>query len=171
MFPGAPRPHKGVEDVLIALDKLNQPDLKLVIVGSNPYDDYDKKLIKKWGNRIVKLSKFPVETMPEVLAAADVVVVPQRKNYTTLAQFPLKLTDGMAMGKPILSTKVGDIPQILGDTGYLVEPDSPEEIAEQDIAGARAKMETRLKPKSDMFICRPLPRIWKRLDERVVASK
>ena len=106
MFPGAPRPHKGVEDVLIALDNLNQPDLKLVIVGSNPYDNYDKKLIEKWGNRIIKLSKFPVETMPEVLAAADVVVVPQRKNYTTLAQFPLKLTDGMAMGKPILSTKV-----------------------------------------------------------------
>ena len=131
MFPGAPRPHKGVEDVLIALDKLNKPDLKLVIVGSNPYDDYDTKLIEKWGNRIIKLSKFPVETMPEVLAAADVVVVPQRKNYTTLAQFPLKLTDGMAMGKPILSTKVGDIPEILGDTGYLVEPDSPHEIAEQ----------------------------------------
>ncbi|MEL7243554.1 MAG: glycosyltransferase family 4 protein [Cyanobacteria bacterium J06573_2] len=131
MFPGSPRPHKGVEDVLIALDELNQPDLKLVIVGSNPYDDYDKKLVEKWGNRIIKLAKFPVETMPEVLAAADVTVVPQRKNYTTLAQFPLKLTDGMAMGKPVLSTKVGDIPDILGDTGYLVEPDSPNEIAEQ----------------------------------------
>ncbi|MEO1184810.1 MAG: glycosyltransferase family 1 protein, partial [Cyanobacteria bacterium J06636_27] len=49
MFPGSPRPHKGVEDVLIALDELNQPDLKLVIVGSNPYDDYDKKLVGKWG--------------------------------------------------------------------------------------------------------------------------
>lgn len=131
MFPGSPRPHKGVEDVLIALDELNQPDLKLVIVGSNPYDDYDKKLVEKWGNRIIKLAKFPVETMPEVLAAADVTVVPQRKNYTTLAQFPLKLTDGMAMGKPVLSTKVGDIPDILGDTGYLVEPDSPNQIAEQ----------------------------------------
>lgn len=131
MFPGAPRPHKGVEDVLIALDILNEPDLKLAIVGSNPYDDYDKKLMEKWGNRIIKLSKFPVETMPEVLAAADVVVVPQRKNYTTLAQFPLKLTDGMAMAKPVLSTKLGDIPEILGETGYLVEPDSPEQIAEE----------------------------------------
>jgi len=131
MFPGAPRPHKGVEDVLIALDKLNRPDIKLVIVGSNPYDDYDKKVIKKWGHRVIKLSKYPVETMPKVLAAADVVVVPQRKNYTTLAQFPLKLTDGMAMAKPVLSTTVGDIPEILGDTGYLVEPDSPHEIAEQ----------------------------------------
>ncbi|MGD1914329.1 MAG: glycosyltransferase family 4 protein [Rivularia sp. (in: cyanobacteria)] len=131
MFPGAPRPHKGVEDVLIALDKLNQPSLRLVIVGGSPYDDYDDRLQKKWGRWIIKLPKCPVELMPEVLAAADIVVVPQRDTLTARAQFPLKLSDGMAMAKPVLSTRVGDIPEILGDTGYLVDPSSPEQIAEQ----------------------------------------
>jgi glycosyltransferase involved in cell wall biosynthesis len=58
-------------------------------------------------------------------------VVPQRDTLIARAQFPLKLTDGMAMAKPILSTKVGDIPQILGNAGYLVEPDSPDQIAAQ----------------------------------------
>ena len=43
----------------------------------------------------------------------------------------MKLTDGMAMAKPILSTKVGDIPEILGDTGYLVEPEQPDQIRER----------------------------------------
>ncbi|WGV27334.1 glycosyltransferase family 4 protein [Halotia branconii] len=131
MFPGAPRPHKGVEDVLIALDQLNQPDLRLVIVGGSPYDNYDDRLIQKWGHWIIKLPKCPVETMPDVVAAAHIVVVPQRDNLTARAQFPLKLTDGMAMAKPVLSTRVGDIPEILGDTGYLVEPVAPEQIAEQ----------------------------------------
>ncbi len=147
MFPGAPRPHKGVEDVLIALDQLNQPDLRLVIVGGSPYDDYDDRLIQKWGHWIIKLPKCPVETMPDVVAAAHVVVVPQRDNLTARAQFPLKLTDGMAMAKPILSTRVGDIPEILGNTGYLVEPAKPEQIAEQinlifqdlDLANERGK--------------------------------
>jgi glycosyltransferase involved in cell wall biosynthesis len=37
----------------------------------------------------------------------------------------------MAMAKPVLSTKVGDIPDILGETGYLVDPGCPEQIAEQ----------------------------------------
>ena len=41
------------------------------------------------------------------------------------------MTAGMAMAKPILSTRVGDIPEILGDTGYIVSPSSSEEIAEQ----------------------------------------
>ncbi|BAY26887.1 group 1 glycosyl transferase [Calothrix sp. NIES-2100] len=131
MFPGAPRPHKGVEDVLLALDLLNEQDLRLVIVGGSPYDDYDDQLIQKWGRWIIKLPKCPVEQMPEVVAAAHIVVVPQRDTLIAQAQFPLKLTDGMAMAKPILSTRVGDIPEILDDTGYLVDPGCPEQIAEQ----------------------------------------
>jgi glycosyltransferase involved in cell wall biosynthesis len=131
MFPGAPRAHKGVEDVLMALEQLNEPDLKLAIVGGSPYDDYDDRLMEQWGRWVVKLPKFPVETMPEVVAAAHVVVVPQRDTLTAVAQFPLKLTDGMAMAKPVLSTRVGDIPTILGGTGYLVEPSSPDQICQK----------------------------------------
>lgn len=129
MFPGAPRPHKGVEDVLMALDIIDESDLRLVIVGGSPYDDYDDKLIQRWGRWIIKLPRCPVEQMPSIVAAAHVVVVPQRDDWTARAQFPLKLTDGMAMAKPILSTRVGDIPEILADTGYVVEPGSPPQIA------------------------------------------
>ncbi|MGK7947671.1 MAG: glycosyltransferase family 4 protein [Xenococcaceae cyanobacterium] len=135
MFPGAPRPYKGVEDVLIALDILGQSDLRLAIVGGSPYDDYDRQLKEKWGKWIIQLPPSPVALMPEIVAAADIIVVPQRNTPAAQAQFPLKLTDGMAMAKPILATEVGDIPQILGDTGYLVPPSRPEQIAHaiQDI--------------------------------------
>jgi glycosyltransferase involved in cell wall biosynthesis len=131
MFPGAPRPYKGVEDVLMALEQLNQPDLRLVIVGGSPYDDYDRQLSERWGKWIIQLPKTPHAHMPEVIAAADVIVVPQRDTPAAQAQFPLKLTDGMAMAKPILATRVGDIPRILGNTGYLVDPDSPAQLATQ----------------------------------------
>ena len=131
MFPGSPRPYKGLEDVLVALDKLNQPDIKLVIVGGNPYDDYDDQLIQKWGRWIIKLPNYPINMMPEVVAAAHIVVVPQRDTPATQAQFPLKITDGMAMAKPVLATKVGDIPEILAETGYIVEASSPEQIADK----------------------------------------
>ena len=131
MFPGAPRPYKGVEDVLIALDKLNNPDLRLVIVGGSPYDEYDQKLQKTWGKWLIQLPKSPVNQMPEIVSAAHLIVVPQQNKSITKAQFPLKLTDGMAMAKPILATKVGDIPEILGETGYLVDPSSPEQLADK----------------------------------------
>ncbi|GAA6620311.1 glycosyltransferase family 4 protein [Scytonema sp. NUACC26] len=131
MFPGAPRPYKGVEDVLIALDKLNEPDLRLAIVGGSPYDDYDSQLFKKWGRWIIQLPKALPTAMPEIVSAAHIIVVPQRDTPAALAQFPLKITDGMAMAKPILATRVGDIPEILGNTGYLVDPSCPEQIAEK----------------------------------------
>ncbi|MGI0497504.1 glycosyltransferase family 4 protein [Limnospira platensis CENA597] len=130
MFPGAPRPYKGVEDVLMALDLIDQSDFKLVIVGGSPYDNYDDILMETWGRWIIKLPNFPAEKMPEIVAAAHVIVVPQRDHPATRAQFPLKLTDGMSMAKPVLASRVGDIPEILGDTGYLVEPNSPEQIAD-----------------------------------------
>ncbi|MEM9162268.1 MAG: glycosyltransferase family 4 protein [Cyanobacteria bacterium P01_F01_bin.4] len=145
MFPGAPRPYKGLEDILTALDQLNQPDLRVVIVGGSPYDNYDQELIKKWGRWIIKIPKAPYEQMPEIVAAAHIVVVPQRDSPAAQAQFPLKLTDAMAMSKPILATRVGDIPDILQDTGYLVDPKSPEQMADRvthifaNLAEAEAK--------------------------------
>lgn len=122
MFPGAPRPYKGLEDILAAIAQLNQPDVRLVIVGGSPYDDYDQQLMSRWGPWIIQLPKFPQEKMPQVVSAAHIIVVPQRDVPAAKAQFPLKLTDGMAMAKPILATTVGDIPDILGDAGYLVAP-------------------------------------------------
>ena len=145
MFPGTARPHKGLEDVLLALDQLNRPDFRLVIVGGRRPDSYEDDLFERWGRWLVKLPRFPINKMAQVVSAAHVVVVPQRDRATAKAQFPLKLTDGMAMAKPILSTRVGDIPEILGETGYLVDPESPDQVAEQltqifsDIEKANAK--------------------------------
>jgi glycosyltransferase involved in cell wall biosynthesis len=130
MFPGAPRPYKGVEDILAALDILDQPDLRLVIVGGSPYDEYDQQLTARWGHRIIKLPRTPYGQMPEVISAAHAIVVPQQDNPATQAQFPLKLTDGMAMAKPILATRVGDVPEILGEAGYLVDSNSPQQLAD-----------------------------------------
>ncbi|ASC69669.1 Glycosyltransferase [Halomicronema hongdechloris C2206] len=130
MFPGTVRPHKGIEDVLQALDHLNQADIRLVIVGGRRPDSYEEDLSKRWSRWLIKLPRFPIERMPEVVAAAHIVVVPQRDTLTAQAQFPLKLTDGMAMAKPILSTRVGDIPEILDGAGYLVTPGAPDQIAQ-----------------------------------------
>ena len=35
----------------------------------------------------------------------------------------------MAMAKPVITTRVSDIPEVLGGNGYLVEPGNAEELA------------------------------------------
>ena len=131
MFPGTVRPHKGLEDALIALEQLNQPDLRLVLVGGRSIDDgYIEHLEQRWSKWIIRLPTIPLAQMPEVVAAAHLVIVPQRDTITAQAQFPIKLTDAMAMAKPILATRVGDIPEILGDTGFLTNPEDPASLAQ-----------------------------------------
>jgi glycosyltransferase involved in cell wall biosynthesis len=132
MFPGTARPHKGLEDALMALDHLNQSDLRLVLVGGRTIEDnYVQSLQQRWSRWIIKLPPVPLNQMPEVVAAAHLVIVPQRDTITAQAQFPIKLTDGMSMAKPIISTTVGDIPQCLQDIGFLAQPSDPQGLAAQ----------------------------------------
>jgi glycosyltransferase involved in cell wall biosynthesis len=130
MFPGTPRTHKGLEDVTAALEMLQWPDARLVLVGGRDTGlPIGEELARRHPRWIVRLGRFGVTEMPAVIAAAHVVVVPQRDTPVARAQFPMKLTDAMAMAKPILSTRVGDIPAVVGDAAWLVAPSSPGEIA------------------------------------------
>lgn len=132
MFAGTITPYKGLEDVLKALEILKWPDLKLVIVGGrNPSNPYSRMLDQRWSERIIWLPQQPADRMPEILSAAHLVVVPQRNTSITRAQCPMKLSEAMAMAKPVLATRVGDLPEILGDTGFLADSSSPDSLAEQ----------------------------------------
>ncbi|MGH7374014.1 MAG: glycosyltransferase, partial [Candidatus Rokuibacteriota bacterium] len=64
----------------------------------------------------------PIGEVPAYLGAADVVVVPQRESSDTRGQVPAKLFDAMALGRPLVSTRVSMIPEILEGCGLLVEP-------------------------------------------------
>jgi glycosyltransferase involved in cell wall biosynthesis len=129
IYPGVASPEQGIEDLLFALEQLNKPDLRLVIVADGANASYQDELLEKWGKWLIQLPKFSLEAMPEIIASAHLVVIPLRDTLTSIAQFPLEITQAMAMAKPILATRVGDVPEILADTGHLVAPDSPQQLA------------------------------------------
>jgi glycosyltransferase involved in cell wall biosynthesis len=70
----------------------------------------------------------PFDDVPRYLAAADVVAVPQRATSDTLGQVPAKLFDAMAMARPIVSTSVSMIPEVLDGCGMLVPPGEPQAL-------------------------------------------
>lgn len=128
LFPGTPRPHKGLEDVLLALERIGRPEWRLVVAGGRE-TAFAKEFAEREKRWLIELPRRPAHAMPAVVAAAHLVVVPQRDVAAARSQFPIKLTDAMAMAKPILTTQVGDVPEIVGDTAYLVEPSDPEQLA------------------------------------------
>ncbi|BAQ61327.1 glycosyltransferase [Geminocystis sp. NIES-3708] len=131
MFTGTAKPDQGLEDIFTALDSLNQDELKLVLIGGNQnQSSYVNTLIEKWGNWIIQIPPQAFDDMPEFIAMSHIMMVTPRESLTTVAKFPLELIEAMTMAKPIIATKVGEIPNILQDTGYLIEPQRPNAIAD-----------------------------------------
>lgn len=121
MFLGTPRAYKGVEDLVTAVARLGRPDTVLALVGTDPASETGRTVMARLPNtRLV--GRVPIAQVPDYLAAADVVVVPQRDSSDTRGQLPAKLFDAMALGRPIVSTRVSMIPEILEDCGLLVAP-------------------------------------------------
>ena len=126
MFLGTPRGHKGVEDLVAAVAAL--PGAILAFVGTDP----DSPAARRWREvpfvRVV--GTVPFDDVPRYLVGADVVAVPQRATSDTRGQVPAKLFDAMALARPIVSTSVSMIPEILDGCGVVVPPDDPIALAD-----------------------------------------
>lgn len=121
MFLGTPRAYKGVEDLAGAVARIGRPDVVLALVGTDPGSETGRAVIARHpATRLV--GRIPIAEVPAYLEAADVVVVPQRDSSDTRGQVPAKLFDAMAVGRPIVSTRVSMIPEILEGCGVLVRP-------------------------------------------------
>ncbi len=120
MFLGTPRQHKGLEDLIAALHLLADLPLILVIVGADRSDLYTGRLASLGGEKVHMLGMQPFTDTPRFLAAADLVVLPQRDTPFCRAQVPAKVFDAMAMARPIVATDVGDLPHILDGCGVIV---------------------------------------------------
>lgn len=133
MFFGSPVAYKGVEDAVKAVDLVESRDVVLVIAGVGQ-DRYSRSLVRfgrqMLGDRFRWFGLQPFDRVPEFLAMADIAVIPQRKNFATIGQIPAKVFDAMAMAKPIIGTRVSDLPEILDGCGWLVEPENPEQLAQ-----------------------------------------
>lgn len=134
MFFGTPRAHKGIEDLIKAIDSIKNSNIILVIVGIDERDQYCRNLAKAskevLGKRFKGFGLQPFDKVPEFLAMVDIVVIPQRRNLATVGQVPAKVFDAMAMAKPIIATNVSDLHEILDECGWIVEPENTEKLAE-----------------------------------------
>jgi len=121
MFLGTPRGHKGVDDLVEATAGLD--GARLLLVGAAA----DSAAARRWGGHehVTIVGEIAFDDVPRYLIAADVVAVPQRATTDTIGQVPAKLFDAMALGRPIVSTAVSMIPEILEGCGVLVPPQNP----------------------------------------------
>lgn len=128
MFLGTPRSHKGIDDLAESVRILGRPDLVLAVIGCDPGSSAGRRLASL-GRSVRLIPEVPFADVPFYLAAADVVAIPQRLGPDTVGQVPAKIFDAMALARPVVSTRVSMIPEILEGCGVLVEPGAPAELA------------------------------------------
>ena len=119
MFLGTPRGHKGVDDLVEAVGA-TAPDVRLLLIGADPAGEAGRRWAARPWVRV--LGEIPFDDVPRYLIAADAVAIPQRATTDTVGQVPAKLFDAMALARPIVSTAVSMIPEILDGCGVLVPP-------------------------------------------------
>ena len=118
VLPGRLVHEKGHIDLIEALRGLHLSGRSLTVTFAG-HGGLQKKLVEMTRNL-----PFPVTITgnlehPEflrVLASADIVVVPSR-----FEGFGLTALEAMALSKPVIASTAGGLPEVLGDTGKLVE--------------------------------------------------
>jgi glycosyltransferase involved in cell wall biosynthesis len=120
---------KGVDSFLDAAHfvRERQPEAAFLVVGNGPGRSRLETQADALGlDGAVHFLGYRDEVAP-ILAASDVVVVPSRAEG-----LPLVLLEALAVGRPVVASQVGGIPDLLhhGETGLLVPPDDPLAVAD-----------------------------------------
>lgn len=126
MFLGNVLATKGICELLQAWIELNPPGWRLKIVGEcDP--EYQKELVVRYPSETVEfLGNKPHEEAMQLLARSSVFILP---SYTE--GFPNAVLEAMALGKPIIGTRVGAIPEMLeADCGVLISPKDSHAVRE-----------------------------------------
>jgi glycosyltransferase involved in cell wall biosynthesis len=128
MFSGSLFKLKRVEWIIRLCARLNS-DFKfnVLIVGDGPERQSLQNLAKTLGiDNIIFKGLITREDMPEYMAAADVLLL-----FSETEGLPNCIQEAMAVGMPVVATRVGGMPDIIKDgyNGYLVENESEAETA------------------------------------------
>lgn len=127
-------PLKGYGDLIRAMPKVLEEigRAKLIIVGEAVYPAYRnykeeiKQLAEQLGltNRVIFVKTR--ESLPSILNTLDIFILPSWSEGFGRANL-----EAMAVGKPVISTRVGGIPEVVldGETGLLVPPHDSDAIA------------------------------------------
>ena len=124
---------KGIEVFLNSIVELNKLGLKFevsIIGNSVDYTIEEANFFCRENNlenKVFVLGPKYGKDKVEALYKSDIFVLPSFNEC-----FPLAILEAMQAGKPIVSTKVGGIPDIIKDgiEGFLVEPNNTQKLTE-----------------------------------------
>jgi glycosyltransferase involved in cell wall biosynthesis len=133
LFGGTARAHKGVVDVLEALERLGDTRYRLATFATGELDDLRKQLgpLVRW---LLPIPYPRFDELAAIVAAADLACVLQDPtNPVSRYQMPAKVSDALAMAVPCLVSPVPPL-QSLIDQGVLQVFDGDRALEDRIVA-------------------------------------
>ncbi|MFI8203100.1 glycosyltransferase family 4 protein [Streptomyces sp. NPDC085937] len=118
--------HRGYDDLLDAAHawRLLEPVPLVVIAGEGSLHGELRRRIED--EELPVLLAGPREDVPDLLAAADVAVLPSRREE---ARSPFA-QEALHARVPLVATRVGGVPELVGDAAELVPRGNPRALAD-----------------------------------------
>jgi len=135
-FVGVLEEHKGIAELVAAADRLG---CRLLIVGDGS--------LRPWVQEQAALRPGTIElhpwtrrsALPALMARMHVLALPSvevvRRTVAPWIRVPLReqfgrvLVEAMSLGVPVVASRVGEIPYVLGPAGIVVPPRDPAALA------------------------------------------
>ncbi|NCD41040.1 MAG: glycosyltransferase [Bacteroidia bacterium] len=143
LFAGTARLHKGFDIIAQgALDPRFSDHFHLALAG-DPEQALFKDMKRQLGADCSLLGLFDSDNVFEVIGASDIVPVIQKHCVYTESQIPAKLLEAFACGRPVIGSRIGDLPHLILDgphrpRGWILEKRSAADFVELLLAIIRS---------------------------------
>lgn len=128
-FVGRLIPEKGVSLLLEALQRINDLNWCILILGSGPLET---EITGKWqelfGERLVYRKAVPHADVPAFMRVMDIFVLPSYETPHWKEQFGLVLAQAMLAGVPCIGSSSGAIPDVIGPGGLVFKENDIDDL-------------------------------------------
>lgn len=119
-------PQKGHRYLMEALSLISEGgDMpNLLLIGKGPLEHELRRKAESLGINLQIRSDIGDEKLPYYYSACDVIAAPSLYEPASLA-----VLEGMACGLPVVASRIGGLPEMVGPCGIYTEPRNPKSIA------------------------------------------
>lgn len=175
--PGRAHIQKGHGYLLEAIELLDREklDIGFIFIGDGPeYNEIASQISSKSLDQlVVQLHAVEQSELFRIILSSDIVILPSISEG-----FPMVIGEAMSLGKPIISTTVSGIPELIknGEEGLLVPAEDPIQLAASikmmiDDSELRMMLAENAKKKIIQFDIVTIAVQWKEFYESILNSR
>ncbi len=125
LWTGTVEPRKNLPTLLAAFERLDRPEITLVLAGPKGWNEDVGAQVERLGDRVRSVGFVEPDVLRALYAGAEVFCFPSLEEG-----FGLPVLEAMAQGTAVITSSGTATQEVCGDAGLLVDPHDPAGLVE-----------------------------------------